>query len=151
MKSNCSCRPRKKSHPLKHSRWSFIAGLFIALLPKCPFCILAYSSAITLCSGKKIYDHDPGWASFISIALALLTLALILYNYKGRKTIAAASLVLIGSLFLLYSELYTGDIRQYYWGTGFLLFGVWLNANLMYFYHKYLAPKLEKEVQRPSV
>ncbi len=136
MSSNCSCKPRKKRTTFKSPYLSFIAGLFIALLPKCPFCILAYSSAITLCSGKTLYNHDPGWTSFISIALALFTLVVILLNYKGRKTIIAAILVLIGSLFLIYSEMYTGDIYQYYWGTAFLLLGVWLNANLMYFYQK---------------
>lgn len=136
MSSNCSCKNRKKRDLFKHPHLSFFAGLFIAILPKCPFCILTYSSAITLCSGKTIYNHDPTWTSWISIALALFTLLAILLNFKGRKTIAAAGLVLLGSAFLLYSELYTGDLTSYYWGAGLLLVGVWLNANLMYFYRQ---------------
>lgn len=139
MASKCACKAGTKKKSFDSSILSFVAGFFIALLPKCPFCILAYSSAITLCSGKKIYCHDPTWSSYISIALAVFTLVVILLNYKGIKTIVAALLVVIGSISLVWSEMYTGDITEYYWGVFFLLSGVWLNANLMYFYNKYLA------------
>lgn len=144
MASKCSCKVRPERKNFNSSVLSFVAGIFIALLPKCPFCILAYSSAITLCSGKKLYHHDPTWASYISIFLAIFTLIVILMNYKGIKTILAALLVIIGSGFIIWSEMITGEITEYYWGVGFLLFGVWLNANLMYFYNKYIKVYLPK-------
>ncbi|MEM8909357.1 MAG: hypothetical protein AAGD05_16035, partial [Bacteroidota bacterium] len=94
-----------------------LVAIFIALIPKCPFCILAYSSAITLCSGSKIYMHHPDWTSWISIGLAALTLLMILMNYRGKRTIVAALLVLIGSSLIMLSELWTGEIKVYYYGA----------------------------------
>ena len=138
MRAKCVCKAKTQRKSNTSSMLSFLAGIFIALLPKCPFCILAYSSAITLCSGKKLYHHDPTWTSYISIALAVFTLIVVLLNYKGLKTVVAALLVVIGSGFLMWSEMYTGEITEYYWGVFFLLSGVWLNANLAYFYHKYI-------------
>ena len=117
-------------------------GLFIALIPKCPFCILAYSSAITLCSGTKVYMHHPEWTSWISIILAIFTLLMVLFNYRGRRTIYAAILVLLGSSLIVVSELYTGEIQVYYYGVTILLFGVWFNASFMYFYRVWLIPLL---------
>ena len=135
---NCTCK-KERSRRITSSWLSMLGAFFIALLPKCPFCILAYSSAITLCSGKTLYCHDPAWSSYISIFLALFTLIIVLYNYKGTKTLIAASLVVIGSCFLFISEMYTGELSHYYIGTSFLMGGVWLNANLMYFYRKYIS------------
>lgn len=132
MATSCACK--KESKRKFDSSWLSVFGaFFIALLPKCPFCIMAYSSAITLCSGKKLYDSDPTWASFISIGLAIFTLTIILYNYKGSKTICAAVLVVVGSAFIFNSEFYSGEITHYNIGAALLLLGVWLNANLMYF------------------
>ncbi|MEZ4954140.1 MAG: hypothetical protein R2825_11240 [Saprospiraceae bacterium] len=135
---NNTCRCRKGHKIENRSRFlPVLTGVVIALLPKCPFCIMAYSSAITLCSGAKIYDHNPTWVSYISIVLAALTFFLILWNYKGRRTIASAAMILTGSYFILDSELRTGDFENYYWGVGSLLFGVWVNGSFGYFYRKY--------------
>jgi hypothetical protein len=133
-KRQCDC-PRSKSSG--RSIWPVFAGIVIALIPKCPFCILAYSSAITLCSGAKIYQHSPQWTSYISIALAAITLILVLWNFKGLRTILAAGCVVAGSLFIVVSEIHTGSPPHYYAGATLLMFGVWMNANFMYFYRRY--------------
>ncbi|MCB9275152.1 MAG: hypothetical protein H6564_14005 [Lewinellaceae bacterium] len=115
-------------------------GILIVLLPKCPFCLLAYSSAITLCSGVKVYQHEPGWPSWISIGLASLTLALVLWNYKGRRTLFAAALILSGSYFILSSELQTGELAVYYLGAALLLSGVWVNGSFRYVFNRWARP-----------
>ena len=150
MTPNCICK-KNKIREVRSSKLSFLGVLFIAILPKCPFCILAYSSAITLCSGKKIYNHSPEWYSYISIFLALFTLCILLYNYKGVKTIIAAFLVLLGSYFLYVSEMYTGELNEYYIGAGLLLMGVWLNANMMFFYNKYFKKYIDKQFKNISI
>lgn len=117
-----------------------LAGVAIAIIPKCPFCILAYSSAITLCSGTKMYMHAPDWTSWLSVGLAGLTLLMIVLNYRGKRTIMAALLVIAGSSLIISSELYTGEITMYYTGAVLLLFGVWLNANFYFIYNRWLKP-----------
>ena len=139
---SCHCKKQKEAKVIPpktatSSIGSALMGIVIALLPKCHFCVLAYSSAITLCSGTKIYNHTPAWTSYISIGLALLTLALILINYKGLRTLLAASLVIIGCLLISYSELKTGEIAFYYGGTFSLLFGVWVNGSFYHFFRKF--------------
>lgn len=140
MATHCACK-KDRNRKINSSWLSVFGAFFIALLPKCPFCIMAYSSAITLCSGKKLYEADPTWGSYVSIGLAIFTLAIIIYNYKGFKTIAAAALVVIGSAFIFTSEFHTGEMMHYNFGASLLLLGVWLNANLMYFVKKYFYKK----------
>ena len=140
IKSNqCGCTT-KKTKKEKKSISPLFTGVMIAILPKCPYCILAYSSAITMCSGTKLYSHTPGWTSYLLLGLAGLTLLLILMNYKGKRTIAAAALAATGSLLMLASQFYTFDINHYYIGTFLLLFGVWVNASFRFFYRQWIKP-----------
>jgi hypothetical protein len=127
----CVC-PSKSEVKLKNSPTTLLGALLIAIIPKCPFCMLAYSSAITVCSTKAMV-HSSGWTSYISISLALITLFIVLYNYKGTRTIVAASLILFGSIIILYSELYSGQVSHYYFGCVFLVIGAWANGSLLFF------------------
>lgn len=137
MEKNCPCPSKKED---QKAALPILGGILIAILPKCPFCILAYSSAMTLCNGSKIYHHAPGWASWISIVLAMLTLAMVLLNYRGTRTLIATALILIGSLLIIRSELYTGDVQGYYIGATALILGVWINASFLYVFHKWIKP-----------
>jgi hypothetical protein len=127
----CRC-PKKHANELPKFS-SFIPGLLIALIPKCPFCILTYTSAITICSTKNLGGYAPHWTSWISIGFAFLTLIVTLYNYKGQRTWVAAGLICFGSSLIICSELFTGLLPTYYWGCGILIFGVWVNGSFLYF------------------
>lgn len=139
--SQKSCRsdlnPKIKK---KRSSYPILIGILIAILPKCPFCIAAYSSAIVLCSGTKLYNQSPDWTNYISIILAFVTLLMIVLNYRGKRTWYAAALVLFGSALIIRTELFTGDLKEYYYGAFALLLGVWLNASFLFFYRKWIAP-----------
>ncbi len=139
---SCHCPTRKKQKRNAKSL-SVFSWLLIVILPKCPFCVLTFSSAITLCSGAKIYQHAASWASFISIGLAAITLALLAWNYKGRRTLGAAALVLLGSYFIISSELWTGELAEYYWGAFFLLLGVWVNGSFYFFFRQWVRPAFD--------
>jgi hypothetical protein len=93
-----------------------------------------------LCSGTKIYNHSPEWTSFISIALAALTLLFILMNYRGRRTVFSALMVLAGSILIIRTELFTGEVIEYYYGVGLLMVGVWVNASFYFFYYRFIKP-----------
>lgn len=110
----------------------------IAILPKCPLCALAYSTAITMCSGT-VYDHTADWTSYISIFLAATTLVLVLWNYKGLRTLAAATAVILGGAFIIHSELVTGNTTTYYAGCAVVLAGVWFNGSFLHFLRKWFA------------
>lgn len=133
---HCACPTKERERNVK-GVWPFLSGIFIAIIPKCSFCVMAYSSAITLCSGKQVYDHAPQWTSYISIGLAVMTLFFILINYKGWRTLLAALLVLLGSGIILRAELITGQLDNYYLGAFVLLLGVWMNASFYYFVKKW--------------
>lgn len=137
--NSCPC-PSKKRKSEQKSAYPLLSSVLIALLPKCHFCILAYSSAITLCSGTKIYDHSPEWTSFISIGLAALTLLFILINYRGRRTVFSALMVLAGSILIIRTEIFTGEVMEYYYGVGLLMIGVWVNASFYFFYYRFIKP-----------
>ncbi len=137
----CGCAV-KKTKKEKKSISPLFTGIIIAIIPKCPYCILAYSSAITMCSGTKLYPQSPSWTSFLLLGLAALTLLLILLNYRGKRTIAAASLVVTGSLLMLACQFYTFNMSHYYLGTFLLLFGVWVNASFRFFYRQWIKPLL---------
>lgn len=139
IENTCPC-PSKRKREAKRSAFPILTGILIALLPKCPFCILAYSSAITLCSGARWYNHSPGWTSWISIGLLVITLLMILLNYRGKRTVFAAAMVLAGSFLIIRTELLTGDLTIYYYGVFMLLTGVWINASFYYFLRRWIKP-----------
>jgi hypothetical protein len=120
-------------------------GILIALLPKCPFCILAYSSAVTMCSGATVYDHQPAWFSFVSIALGLLVIFSIARNYRGARSLLALGMALGGALLVCYSELRTGNLNHYRLGAFLLLSGALLNGGL-YVVLRSLAAKAKKRL-----
>jgi len=135
--NSCTCSSSKKKRKKRNNPYPFLSGLLIALLPKCPWCILAYSSAITMCSGTKFYTPTDSWTTYLPISFAVFTLALLLYNYKGKKTILAATLVLLGSCLILDATFYYGDATAYYFGSLTLLFGVWINGSFFFFVRKF--------------
>ena len=138
---SCKCNSRTKKEA-RNSSLSLLGGIGLALLPKCHFCILAYSSAVSVCGKGTYYDHSPEWTSFISIGLAALTLLFVLMNKRGKRTWYAVALVGLGIGLIGLSELYTGEKLHYFLGSGILILGVWINASFLYFYHHYLKPLL---------
>lgn len=125
--NSCTCSPpRQRSGVL-----TLAGGIVIALLPKCPFCLLAYSSAVTMCSGATVYDHKPGWFSAVSIALAVIVIATILRNYRGPRSGLALVLAVGGAGVVAYSELISGQLASYQAGAYLLLAGALLNGGLV--------------------
>lgn len=116
---------------------SWLPALFIAFIPKCPFCIMAYSGAITLCSGTKMYPHTDTTTSYISIGLATIVILSILFNNRGKKTAYAFMLTCTGMLLLMTSQFYWISEYLYYAGVGFIFFGIWYNGSFGFFYQKY--------------
>jgi hypothetical protein len=142
MQTHCQSKCTSKQTQDRNGFFSFLPGIVIALIPKCPFCILSYTSAITVCSAKNISGHTPDWTSWISIAFALLTFIITAYNYKGWRTPIALLIIAAGCALVIYSELISGLLQPYYWGCSLLVLGIWFNGSLLFFVRKIW--KLEK-------
>ncbi len=118
----------------------FIAGLLLALLPKCPFCVMAFSSTFILCGEAGTFTTAHTYTSSTTFFLTLLfcgiTLIGIVFNYHGNRTKYALLLALAGSLCILFSVARGGGLTLYYGGVLFVFAGVWLNGNLLFFVAK---------------
>ena len=143
-KKSCTCKSHYKVK-IRNPHYPILSGLLIALLPKCPFCVMAYTSAITVCSAKSLAAvYSPAWTAYIPVALAVFTLCIVAWNHKGKKTIAACLMIMAGIVCIMQSELFSGELSSYYWGCALLFSGVWVNGNLSYIV-KLLAPRIRRE------
>jgi hypothetical protein len=112
---------------------SFFSTVLIILLPKCPLCITAYMGAILL-----FFDIDYGQlAPFLLHAkpvLGALIVAMILLNYKGRKTVISAGIATVAGVFIiLKSYFYIDTLDDWILYVAFI-FAIWYNGNFMHFF-----------------
>lgn len=132
-----NCSTRSACFARKRNVWvSWLPGILIAILPKCPFCLMAYSGAVTLCSGSTLYPNAGSYAIYITGILSLFVLFIICLNYKGKQTLKSFSITLIGIVILLTSQFIIIDQYLYYLGAATMLFGIWYNGSFFYFYKK---------------
>jgi|APTNR8051073442_1049403.scaffolds.fasta_scaffold01637_3 hypothetical protein len=127
------CKGHKIKAPAKQKA-GLLMGIFLAVLPKCPFCIVAYSSTMVLCSGKTVSFgpvHVSPLTIAITAAIGVVTLACILLNFRDKRTIYAFSLALTGMALVLYSMTIGLEPWLYYSGVAVVFTGIWLNASLL--------------------
>lgn len=120
--------------------FGFFTGILLALLPKCPFCVMAFSSTFVLCgeAGTLITNHTQSSPTTILVSTVFCGIALagILFNYRNKRTGYALLLALSGSACILISVAIGGGLALYYTGVVFIFCGVWLNGNLFFFVRK---------------
>lgn len=134
-KKNCLCKKevaRKGKPPLP-----LLLSLFIAILPKCPFCAFGYSCVVTMCSGAKLHQYSPNAYGIIPVIIAVIVIGSFLFNYKGRKTQIAMALAVIGTGLVSFSQFLTGSPPQYFMGTGLIFFSVFYNGSFMHFWQRF--------------
>lgn len=134
--ANCH-QSKSCANPASRRNYSWLPAIIVAILPKCPFCIMAYSGAMTMCSGKMLYPNADATASYLTIGIALLVLLSMFLNYKGRKTRVALSIAFLGVFMLLLGQFYFISMVNYYLGVMLLFFGIWYNGSFFHFYYKY--------------
>ena len=139
---NNDCKPCKRKKPafIPKGNAGLFTGILLALIPKCPFCFMAYSSTMMLCgkSGTLISKHS--FTSSISILLTalfcLIALVCIIFNYRDARTKYAIAFAAAGSVLVIISVTVTGGLPLYYVGVFLVFICVWLNASLLYFMKK---------------
>ncbi len=136
------CKPCKRSfHGVKHKkRISLFSSIFLAFLPKCPFCFMAFSSTMILCGEGETHIAERNFSSastiYFSLFFCLVALLSIILNYRDNRTKYAIALALLGSLSIVLSVTVSGGLPLYYFGVVLIFTGVWLNASLLYFAKK---------------
>ena len=129
-----SCQTEQ--HISRNGKWEIASGLFLAILPKCPFCIMAFTSTAMLCGEGAMLEVSKTYNSLFTIiitaTLGLITVISILSNRKGTKTWYALFMVACGMSMVLYSVSKSGGLTLYYIGMVLVFAGVWLNGSLMW-------------------
>lgn len=127
VKDTCICK-RAQRQNTKLRKTSYLLGFLMAILPKCPFCAFGYSAVLTMCSGKNLHTYTPSIFSLLPIILALIIIASLIWNFKGRISYYAISIAVLGTALIAYTEMQTGDETLYYIGVSILFISVLLNG-----------------------
>ena len=135
------CKPCKKKIIVSKGKKpvGLLTTIFLVLLPKCPFCLMAFSSTVILCGkagGVSDLTHTSATTIFVTSFFCFLILLSIVFNYRDARTNYALLLVASGCLLVMYSVCIGGGLPLYYSGVFLLFFGVWLNASLLYIIRK---------------
>jgi hypothetical protein len=112
-----------------------VSGILLVILPKCPFCIMAYSGTIMLCGKDTLIEKQFNHISPLSIALSaffcLIIIGGLLLNYRGSRTRYALGLSALGTMMVMQSVAIGGGQQLYYPGVAILFIAVWLNGSLL--------------------
>jgi len=135
-KKNCTPCKKRNRIVVPQKQTGIVAGILLALIPKCPFCYMAFSGTLMLCGNgegmfTRTFSSIP--TQIFSIAFCLLILLFIVLNFRDKRTLYSIAFALIGSAMIIYSTTIAGGLMLYYFGVTIIFFAVWLNASLLYF------------------
>jgi hypothetical protein len=131
-----NCTPCKKSRKLKIStKYNVLTGILLAILPKCPFCVMAYSSTVFLCGKDTLienhYQHNSPLSILIVTFFCALVVVGLLLNFRGSRTKYALLLAALGIFIILKTMISSGGQQLYYSGVAIVFIAVWLNGSLI--------------------
>ena len=135
------CEPCKKGKAVSGGRKhaGLLTTILLIVLPKCPFCLLAFSSTIILCGkagGASELTHSSSTTILITAFFCFTALLSIILNYRDKRTIYSFMLAAAGCSLIMYSVCAGGGLPLYYSGVVLVFIGVWLNASLLYIVKK---------------
>jgi hypothetical protein len=147
-----SCHPEPGYNSIKavHAftkRYSSILGILILVLPKCPFCLIAYSSAITLCGTSTLITHTTHhivMGALVALGLGLIIITCLLITYRSNPQPALSVTVAFCGLVLIGIAIFKMDAMPYYFaGAGLMVIAtlIYSGANLL------LSQKMKKILQ----
>lgn len=135
-----NCQPCAKKHAAPKKNYGVWIGLLLAILPKCPFCVMAYSGTLMLCSKDAVivstHTNTSGITIIFTSIFCLLSVVGIYFNKRGIRTRYALGMAIAGACMIMTSVLLSGGLMLYYCGVAFIFAGVWLNGSMLYFVNK---------------
>lgn len=105
-----------------------LLSFLVLILPKCPLCVVAYTSSMAICGAPSIIDHQTGWGAWLAIGLALICLASIARNYRGTGTRVAIGIALSGIALVCTGLFLPNALACYYAGAALLLLSSFYNG-----------------------
>ena len=142
-KINDDCKPCKKKKIVSEGDKpvGLLTTIFLVLLPKCPFCLMAFTSTFILCGkaggvSEMTDTSSSATTIFITSFFCVSVLLSIRLNYRDIRTKYALLIAATGCLLILFSVSVGGGLPLYYAGVLLVFFGVWLNASLLYIIRK---------------
>ncbi len=113
---------------------SWLSALLVIIIPKCPFCVMAYSSAITICGGSDMYFSENNWVSFIPVVMAALIVLFIMLNHRGNRTYYAMTVAFAGFVMVALTHQLVIDPAFYNVGATILFGAIWMNGSFLFFF-----------------
>jgi hypothetical protein len=122
------------------SNASVAGNLLLVLMPKCSFCVMAYTSTALLCTREETIVASSLHASPLTILitsiLCVLILAGILLNRRGKRTWIALGIALAGMSMMLASVTRGGGEALYYAGNAAIFAAIWINGSFLYLWNQ---------------
>jgi|GEM_PF-5238572 len=116
-----------------------ISNLFLIFLPKCSFCVLAYTSSILLCTRNESIVatsvHSSPLTIGLTAAFCLFILGGILLNRRGARTRYALMWAMMGIAGMLVSVTWGGGTFLYYLSNSLVFLGIWINGSFLYIWN----------------
>jgi len=140
--SNCD-KTLRKDVPitLKTRTASFLGSIIILLLPKCPFCLVAYSGTITLCGTAGVFTqtkHHTDWGAYAAIFISILITVSMMLTYKLSRGyfgyLSMAATAVCGLLFMYIGIFQAESMTCYYTGAALLVIAIFIYSDV---YHKF--------------
>lgn len=140
----CTAYTNKDCHACTGSGWkkevparaSIAGNLLLVLMPKCSFCVMAYTSTALLCTKDETIVASSLHASPLTISitsiLCLFILGGILLNRRGTRTWYALGVALAGMTMMVASVAWGGGEALYYAGNAAVFAGIWINGSFLY-------------------
>lgn len=97
---------------------------------------MAYSGAMTLCSGKMLYPNSGNESIYFIAALCTVVILGIILNNRGIRTKVALTIASLGIISLLLSQMVWYSEVGYYVSVLIILTAVWINGSLLNFLNK---------------
>ena len=128
----------ENTKPREKGRLGLLTGLMLVILPKCPFCIMAFTGTALLCGEGTIIEssvtHNSTLTIIITSMLCITTLAGIILNRRGMRTVYSTILAAVGMTMIMYSVVLDGGQTLYYAGILLVFIAVWMNGSMAWFY-----------------
>ena len=120
---------------------SLLSSVLVVLIPKCPLCVMAYSSALTVCGGEDVYMSSNNWLSFAPILLSLLIIGLIARRPKGQRTYFALAMAGVAALGIVLVHQLVIPPVYYNVAAALQFLAIWLNGSLISFVSTFMRTK----------